>query len=197
MFHIFWEIFPIVGKYYSFFWRLSSLALCNRLYGIHVFSNSQNHTVQWFYKGNSHREETPGNQVKPKLALLPISSLNGQMPFTAFERAILPASFVPNCFIWKHPWHISELLACLSVILSACQNHGSVWSLSQLPACVRICLRKMTMASWQNDIAKSRTCTIWQGQIMSYISLHCDLHINRRWECQEVWRLWDFTVHEH
>lgn len=30
------------------------------------FSNSQSHTVQWFYKGNSHREETSGNQVKPK-----------------------------------------------------------------------------------------------------------------------------------
>lgn len=102
MFHIFWENFHNFCKYYSYFWRLFCLAICNRPYSIHDFSNSQNHTVQWFYKGNSHREETPGNQVKPKLALLPISSLNGQMPFTAFERAILPASFIPNCFIWKH-----------------------------------------------------------------------------------------------
>lgn len=66
-----------------------------------------------FIKGTHTEKKHQAIQLKPKLSLLPTSSLNGQTPFTAFERAILSASFVPNYFIWKHPWHISALLACL------------------------------------------------------------------------------------
>ena len=86
-----------------------------------------------FIKGTHTEKKHQAIQLKPKLSLLPVSSLNGQTPFTAFERAILSASFVPNCFIWKHPWHISVLLACLKWI-----RLSKAWVLPQLPAWFRI-----------------------------------------------------------
>lgn len=86
-----------------------------------------------FIKGTHTEKKHQAIQLKPKLSMLPVSSLNGQTPFTAFERAILSASFVPNCSIWKHSWHISALLACLKWIWLS-----KAWVLPRLPAWFRI-----------------------------------------------------------
>jgi hypothetical protein len=60
------------------------LNTCSRLNHVHGFLILKITLHRDFYEGGSHREDTPGNQVKPKLALLLASSLNGQMPLTAF-----------------------------------------------------------------------------------------------------------------
>ena len=103
--------FPSFREYCAFY---SHLDTCNRPYRVSAFLLTLKCTLcSDFIKGTHTEKKHQAIQLKPKLSLLPVSSLNGQTPFTAFERAILSASFVPNCSIWKHPWHISALLACL------------------------------------------------------------------------------------
>ena len=144
--------------------------------------------MQWFYKGNSHREETPGNPVKPKLSPLPISRLNGQMPFTALERAILPASFVPNCFIWKHPWPISELLACLNACLTV-RGLGPSSGLFWLPAWFEISWERVSTNLSLDYTFKfmhffSRQSWLWM--LFQYDPCEQNLGYSQNWEGSEM-----------
>lgn len=152
---------PSFGVCTRFHRRLSYLGICNMPY-IFVFLLILKITLCSDFIKETHTEKKhQAIKLNPKLVLLPISRLNGQTPFTAFERAILPASFVPNCFIWKHPEHITEVLACLNVILTV-KGLSPFLDLLLQPAYFGTSSGKMSTTSSLNCVVTCRKHTIRQ-----------------------------------
>lgn len=113
-------------------------------------------------------------------------------PSQILERAALSVSFVPNCFIWKHPQHTSELLACLNMILTVKGLSPSLW------AC--LCCRPGLEYLWEKWIPFShRTAqcdpeSISFGDVDYWLIYFTMISTNSVWICQRRWLIWDLTL---
>lgn len=112
-------------------------------------------------------------------------------PSLLLERATLSVSFVPNCFIWKHPQYTSELLACPNMILTV-KGLSSSPGLSLPPAWFWSIFGKNEYHFFSlNYTVWSRKHIIWWCGLLTYFTT---LSMNSVWTCQRWWTTWDLTL---